>query len=821
VKHFIKSTFRRLTREKVYAFVNITGLTIGIASAMLIFLFIRFETTYDTYHTDHENIYRVGSELHILDQVEGYAVSSASIAPYLHREFEEIKSYLRIFYFPVFLGNLIFEYEGSTLTADGMFAADSTFFEFFTCKFITGTADGPLDEPFSLVVTRSMAEDVFGHADVAGKRLYIKDAGPVTITAVIEDPPLNSHFQYESLISLSTFEKMDNLFSNSFIPGTTWKTFESTFGSFIVWSYVKTDVNFNPDIFIEINLSRLEYISSSSQTGNFKVLPIFQKLSSIHLDSDLLYELSSEISTAKMMNREVSRAFIAIAFFLLIIAAINSTIISISHSNKRKKEMAMLKILGNGSRTLFLSFYAESLISSLSGLLLALLFLEIIIGPVNNLLNVSLSLRYIFDGFLPGIILLILLFTAFFSGIFPALYFSWMSPVRLLEGRFRHGKHSLLIQKLFMMVQFAIATFMIATALNIQRHYRSMQNVDWGFDSTSIAAIKLTDIENKKNYHKLDSILNTFTSVHSTAKTDYMVTTFPLKHSTIFENEEGEVFSSFYNIYTTRAYLDLIGIETSGNTRITDNFDIKSGVLVNNALVDSIYLNDPTGKKITTHFQFLEGKLRKERQVSGIVKDFHYILFNEPVQPLVILPMGNRYPEYLAVKFRDTSKGEQQKILEDAWNNFEQINPPDWFFISDNIEAYYAHQKNLASFFGYFAYMCIIIAFLGIFGITAYNISRRKAEISIRKALGAGEGHLFILVSKYYFWFFTIGIFVGIVFSRSLLEYWLSSLGHKVPLTFWHFMPAIFLVIFVVFLAVAIQIIRLRNLNPSIALRQE
>jgi putative ABC transport system permease protein len=209
------------------------------------------------------------------------------------------------------------------------------------------------------------------------------------------------------------------------------------------------------------------------------------------------------------------------------------------------------------------------------------------------------------------------------------------------------------------------------------------------------------------------------------------------------------------------------------------------------------------------------------RKVTGVTKDFHYILFNQPVQPLVILPMGNRYPDYLAVKFHDSTREQQQKILENAWENFEHINHPDFFLISDNIEAYYAHQRNLARFFSYFAYMCITIAFLGIFGITAYNISRRKAEISIRKALGAGESHLFILIFKYYFWFFIIGFLAGIVISRSVLEYWLSNLGHKVPLTFWHFLPAMFLVVFVVFLAVAIQIIRLRNLNPSIALRQE
>ncbi|MGF1587243.1 MAG: ABC transporter permease [Bacteroidales bacterium] len=821
MKHLIKSTLRRLSREKVYAFVNITGLTIGIASALLIFMFIRFETTYDTYHTDHENIYRVGSELSILDQIEGYAVSSAAAAPFLHREFEEIKSYLRIFYFPVFLGNLIFQYEGSTLTDDGMFAADSTFFDFFTCTFISGNAEGALDEPFSLVVTRSMAEEVFGHTDLAGKRLTIKDAGIITITAVIEDPPLNSHFQYKSLMSLSTIKKLDNFFSNAFIPGITWETFENTMGSFIVWSYIKTDINFSPDTFIEENLSKIEYISGSSQSVKFKVTPIFQPLSGIHLDSDLLYELTSEISTAKMMNREVTGAFIAIAFFLLIVAAINSTIISISHSNKRKKEMAMLKILGNGSRTLFLSFYAESFISSLTGLLLALLLLEIIIGPVNNLLNVSLGLHFLLDGFLPGIIFAILIFTAFFSGIFPALYFSFMSPARLLGGRFRYGKHSLFIQKIFMMVQFAIATFMIVTALNIQRHYRSMQSIDWGFDSTNIAAIKLTDSENKKNYHLLDSLLNTYPQVHSTAKTNYMITTFPLKHSTIFENEKGEAFSSFYNIYTTRAYLNLVGIKTTGNIDIPEDFDKQPGVLVNNALVDSIYLNDPTGKKITTHFQFLEGKLKQERQVSSVVENFHYILFNQPVQPIVILPMGNRDPGYLAIKFNESNKDQQHKILEDAWKNFEHINRPEYFFISDNIETYYAHQRNLARFFSYFAYMCIIIAFLGIFGITAYNISRRKAEISIRKALGAGESHLFVLVFKYYFWFFIIGYFIGIVISRSILEYWLSNLGHKVPLTVWHFLPAMLLVLFVVFIAVAIQIVRLRNLNPSLALRQE
>ena len=158
--------------------------------------------------------------------------------------------------------------------------------------------------------------------------------------------------------------------------------------------------------------------------------------------------------------------------------------------------------------------------------------------------------------------------------------------------------------------------------------------------------------------------------------------------------------------------------------------------------------------------------------------------------------MGKRDPDYLTVKFHDSKKEQQLKILGNAWKNFEQINQPEYFFISDNIETYYEHQRNLARSFSYFAYMCIIISFLGIFGITTYNISLQKAEINIRKALGAGESHLFIVVFKYYFWFFIIGFFTGIVISRSLLEYWLANLGHTVPLTFWHFLPAMFLVVF-------------------------
>ncbi len=821
MKHLLKITYRRLTREKLYTLINILGLSLGMASALLIFLFIRFETTYDTYHNEHERIYRIGSDFGIHGQQEGYAVSAAPMAPKLVEEFDEIESYLRIFYMRIFFQDLVFQHKGQKITEKSLYAVDSTFFDFFHHVFLEGKPETALSEPFSMVLTRSMAMKYFGTTALKGKKVELKNAGFFTITAVIEDPPLNTHFQFNALVSLSTVKQMPDFFAQNLIPGISWETFENTFGSFIVWSYIKTAEKFDPSEFLQNHWPAFDEKYQSGLIGNISVTPIFQPIAGIHLDSNLLYEIHSESTIIRLMNRQITMAFIVIALFLLIIAAINYTNIAIGHFNKRRKELAMLKVLGSSGKSLFAGFFAESFITALTALVLSLFMLEIFIPHANQLLTVSLSLNILQDFYVPLIILFVFLVTAFLSGAFPAFYFAWTPSIQLLERRSRPGKKSLVLKKILITLQFAIATLMIVGMFIINAQFSYMQNMDWGYNTHHIAAIELKDREIKSGYTLLDSLLKKNPLVKQTAKTNYVFSTFPIKNSTLFHTESGEVYRSYYTVNTSREYLDLMGVKTEGTNLSEELFDSGQGVFVNQMLSDSVGFTEPTGGRITTHFQFLDGKLRTNRQIAGVLNNFHYLLLNTPVDPLVVLPMRGSGADYLAVEFTPGDKSQQEEAILNAWSLFDPGTSPDFFFIEDNIEAFYAHQRNIASFFGYFAWVAVFIAFLGVYGVTAYNITQRKTEIGIRKVMGAGAGDIMFMLIKDYFALFILGFILGAGLSWLLLKNWLETYAYATPFYAWHFVGAFHFVALTVFAAIGLHIYKIQSFNPSVTLRQE
>ncbi len=821
MKHLLRITYRRLTREKLYTLINILGLSLGMASALLIFLFIRFETTYDTYHNEHERIYRVGSDFSIHDQREGYAVSSAPLGPMLVEEFDEIESYLRVFYMRIVFRDLVFQHQNRRITERGVYAADATFFDFFNHSFLEGNPETALSTPFSIVLTRSMAMKYFGTTALEGTKIELKNAGFFTITAVIEDPPLNTHLQFNALVSMSTIQQMPDFFAHSLVPGVSWETFENTLGSFIVWTYVKTAEGFNPSEFVQYQWPGFDEKYQSGLLGYIGVKPIFQPIAGIHLDSNLLYEAHSESTIIRLMNRQITLAFIVIALFLLLIAAINYTNIAIGQFNKRRKELAMLKVLGSSGISLFSGFFTESFVTALTGLILALLMLEFFIPHANQHLTVSLSLNVIQDYYVPLIVLFVFLVTAFLSGVFPAFYFAWTPAIQLLERRSRPGKKSLVLKKILITLQFAIATLMIVAMYIISAQFGYMQNMDWGYNTRHIAAIEIRDREMKSDYLLLDSLLKKDPLVKRTAKTNYVFSTFPIKNSTLFHTESGEVYRSYYTINTTREYLELMGVKTEGTPESKELFDSQQGVFVNQILADSVGFAEPLEIQITTHFQFLDGKLRTNRRIAGVLNNFHYLLLNTPVDPLVVLPMRGSGADYLVVELHPAPRSQQVKIIHDAWSLFDPGNPADFFFIEDNIEAFYAHQRNVASFFGYFAWVAVFIAFLGVYGITAYNITQRKTEIGIRKVMGAGSVDIMVMLIKDYFALFLLGFLLGSGLSWILLKSWLETYAYATPLDAWHFASAFLFVAFTVFAAIGLHIYKIRSLNPSVTLREE
>ncbi|MBW6478380.1 MAG: ABC transporter permease [Bacteroidales bacterium] len=824
MNYFARISLRRLAREKLYTVINITGLALGMASAVLILLFLRFETTYDNWHTHKNDIYRLGIEMQIFDQQQNFAVSSAGLAPLMVNEFSELQSYVRVFHVHYFLRDIVYRYNDRFFYDSDVFAVDSTFFDFFTYDFLEGNPRNVLAAPFSIVLTRSMANEIFGNSNAVGKKLWVKNTGFFTVTAVVEDSPLNTHFHFNALISVSTLYELDQMFEQAFGRGVHWSHFENTLGSLIVWSYIMTNEDFDPDDFLENHWPDFheKHITELIEKHQIDLKPVFQQLTSIHIDEDMLYDRSKEKAHIQTMNRQLVRVFFVIAIFLLLVAAINYTNILISHFNKRKKEMAIIKVLGSGSRQLFAGFFVESFVTALVSLFIALFMVELIIPFINDFLGLDLKLR-IADDYMIGVIIFSVFFlTSFLAGLFPAVYFAQISTINLLMQRMRAGRKSILLKKVLVTIQFTISAFMISASFVAYQQMNYMQRMDPGYEYQNIAVLEIHDNDIRSNLNLLDSLFLENPKIEKTASSNYIFSSLPIKHTALFEKDNQQTVRSFNTIQTTGKYLELMGVKIfAGDKKINPEIlDKTNGVFVNRAFVDSMGYDDPIGKIITTHFQFLEGRLRANRPIAGVMDDFHYAALHEPVEPLIVMGMRS-LPNYYIVRFYKSDRAEQLNIIHSVWDQFDPYYPAEFYFLEDIIEDFFIKQSNLSRFFGYFAWLCVLISFLGVFGITAYNMEQRTVEIGIRKVMGAGWLDIFSTFFNDYLILLIIACISGVAISYKLLGQWLAGFEYAVKISFLPFLIAIIMVTITVWLAIGIHALRTMYINPSKALKCE
>ncbi len=824
MKHFAKISLRRIFRDKVYTIVNITSLSLGMASAILILLFLRFETSYDNWHTNRSAIYRVGTDLQIFDQRQPYAVSSAAMAPALVKEYPQFTSYLRIFHIHYFLRNIVYQYDSQNVYEKDVYAVDSTFFDFFSCRFLEGEPNNALNKPYSIVLTESMAQNLIGRLPALGEKIWVKDAGFFTVTGVIEDPPLNTHFRYKALISIATLYELDNHFAHAFGPNIDWETFENTFGSTVVWSYVMATPDFQPESFIADHWQDFhsKYLSGFKSQHHMDMDPIFQSMHSIYLDKDLLYDRSKEEIHLQAMTNQMIWVFLVIALFLILTAAINYTNIAISNFNKKRKEMAMVKVLGSGSKQLFMPFFAEAFISVFIGLLIALFMVELILPEMNNYLGVALSLNFLENYIVAIIVVAVFIFTVLLAGLFPAVYFARKPVIKLLVNRLRGGKKSVWLKKVLITFQISIAAFMISTSFLAFKQMQYMEEIHPGYNFENIAVIELHDRDAKKNIHVLDSLLCNNSQVIHSAASNYIYSHIPIKHTTLMEQGPSLTVRSFYTIQTTGDYLNLMGTQIRAGEQIINpkKLDKGHGVFINQAMVDSMGFENPIGKTITTHFQFLDGRFRMDREIIGVMEDIHYAMLHQPVEPLIVLPMQSA-PNYLSVSFGNIDREQQEEIIKSAWQQFDSFNPLQLVFQEDVIENFYARHKKLSQLFKYFAYLCVLMSFLGIYGITAYNMEQRNTEISIRKVLGASWTDIFQIFFTDYIFSLILACLAGILLSYFVLKQWLQNFFYAMDISLTPFLLAALLISSTILSAIAIHAIRSLFMNPSSALKYE
>lgn len=824
-KNEISISLRRLLKERLYSLINVGGLALGMAAALLIFLFLFFETGYDRHNIDHERIYRVGTDLTIEGEHMQLALNSVPLGPLMKSQLPEFTGFLRIFPAGYFFRNIIYRYEDKHFFEDGVFAVDSTMFEFFTYRFLEGQPGQALNEPFSLVLTESMAQRYFGDEPALGKMVQLEGAGSFRVTAVIEDSPINTHFQFDGLISMASMPHLNNLIEGGFMRGATWQGLERAHGARIVWTYLKTAEGFDPESFMENTWPGFyqDHIGSQPGYGGIdKSLLIFQPMADIHLKSKLPYEMTSATGAVTMMSPELIRIFILIALFLLVLAAINYTNIAISRFSRRSKEVGVKKVMGASQGTLVRQFFVESLITTIVALLVAMLLVEFMLPYVNNLLQVSLSANVFSNPHLLLLLLGVAVLVGLIAGGYPAVYLSSFSPLQALALRAQPGRKSLTLKKGLIILQFAISVFMIAATLVVNSQLRYINSKDLGFDREHIVVVELQDNASRQGAETLKNTLSQSPMIERAAVSNYYPSILTMFNGLYVESETGHTSYSANVVQVTPDFMGFMEMEMLEGRFFDRDYqtDQPEAVVVNEAAVRYFGWEDALGKEITSGFVWPDGTSSENRKVIGVVRDFHYASLVRPIEPMVLYPMGNA-GNYLLAKVRGDNFSGGIQALEASWAAYAPNQPLEYHVLDQVIAGMYDSQKVLGIFFAAFAWLCIVIAFLGLYGLSAFSAEQRTREIGIRKVLGARFADVLAILGREFMWLILIAMVIAASLAWFLMNRWLAGFAYHIDLRIWPLLVAGLTATTIALLAVGIHAWKAIQMNATESLKYE
>ena len=815
-------TFRRLFREGKYTFINIFSLSLSLAAALLIFIYLAYETSYDRHHKNHENIYRIGTDISLAGERHLIAMNSIPIGPLLVEHVAGFNSYARIFPVQFFFRNLVYRYADKSFQENGVLATDPAFFRMFTFDFLEGNAETALSKPFSLVLTQRMKERYFGKESAYGRAIEIEGAGHFTVTAVVSDPKPNSHLQFDGLFPISTFYQLDHLFHEGFQHGDTWEYLKHNPAYRIVWVYVKTDPDFDPMEFAGEKWTAFYREYSGDQSVYDDLQPVFQPLADIHLTSKLGYEMTTQTNTVTIMSPLLVRIFTLIGVFLLVLASINYTNMSLSQANSRGKETSMKKVLGAGRTNLMLQFFAESVLTTLFALLLALFLLEVSLPSVNQLLGTPLNINILENRMLISLFLGIAIFTGIIAGAYPALYYSGISPLKILTIRYKSSKETLGLKKILIVIQFVISVFMIIATIVVTLQLHFIHNKNLGFDRDHMVIIELKDSLSRQGAHTLKEKLLQHPDIHSAALSNYFPSRIAYTNAAEVNTAAGPLAISTHIIQIGDNYLDFMNIELlEGRTFSYDTpWDYHHSVIINQTAQRLFGWKEPLGKKVNMTLVWPDGTNTGEREVVGVVRDFHISSLKRTIPPLIIYPMASQ-AVYLNVKINPDNHKAAMQTIEQVWEQERPGYPLVYYFLDQLIANMYHSQRVTSIFFGIFALLCIFIAFLGLYGLSAYSVEQRTREIGIRKVLGADISAIIYTLSREFLGLVIIAALVASLAAWYFLDYWLAGFAYHVKLTAVPFLLAIALSCLVAFLAMITHVYKASRLNPADAIKYE
>ena len=753
LKSYLKSLYRNFFRNKFFSVLNIIGLSIGLTTSIFILLYVNDELGYDKHHTKAGRIYRLESEFNMNNSISRYAIAPIPLGPALKNEIPEIEHVVRLDKF----GEHLIRIGEREYFESNFYLADSTMFEIFSHEFLYGNPEHALKQPFSIVLTESVSEKYFGEEHPIDQILETESGEKFKVTGVVEDQAGNSHLKFDALISMSTFSEDYSITK----PSRFWRVGVFTF----ILLHENASIETVHEKFLDFYHSNMEELGNRF---NVSFLLTMTKLTDTHFREGLMGELPSG-------KRIYMLIFSAIALFILLLAAINYMNMATARSANRAKEVGLRKVVGADKGQLISQFLGESLILTFIALLISIFFAYLFMDNFNLLAGKEISLNFFSNIHVYVQLLIVAILIGIIAGSYPAFYLSSFQPVYVLKGGSgKSGQGSLLFRRVLVTFQFFIALSMIMATVVISSQIRFLHQKELGFEKENIIVLNLADIS-QNNLDAFKDELNSHVNILGVSNSSGIPGNIGWTNNVRVEQPEGMENMSILICQTDFDFMNLYDLKlTSGR-----NFDRSMGtdnmeaVILNEAAVYKFgWIESPLDKKI--HFGYgQDGSGGRMMKVVGVASDFHFSSLHNSIEPLLIF-ITEGPQQKLSIKMGADNHEQTITYIEETWKSFGFNYPVKYEYLTEKLDNMYQAEEKIGQIFGFTTIITILIALLGLLGLSSYMAEKRLKEIGIRKIHGAGIKSILSLLYKDYVIMFIVAYIIAVPIAWWQLNDWLQ-----------------------------------------------
>ena len=788
IKNLLKTAVRHILKHFGYSILNILGLTLGIASALFLIIYVADEVSYDRYHEKAGRIYRVSSKITEPDDQFTWNVAQIPFGPQVVQDYPEVESFVRFINMP----RALYKYEDREFNEENFYFVDSTLFDIFTYEIIKGDAASALREPNKIVLTEKIAARYFGDEDPIGKTLTT-GTSTYEVTGVIKDLPSNSHFRFDAVAARNNLPKQIG-----------------NWGNFGVFTYLLFPEGLDVDAFETKMQGMYEaYMKPIFGPINITIEYILEPVTSIHLYSTNPNEPEPTGSITYVY------IFGIVALFLVLIAAMNYMNLATARSTKRAREVGLRKVVGSRREPLILQFLSESVVFTLISLILSLILLVILLPRFNELAGKSFNLQVIYSPVVLVTLVGVILAVGIIGGSYPAFFLSRFSPVTVLKGEITQGSAGSLFRKVLVVIQFTVSVIMIICTLIVFRQLNYLKNMDKGFNQENVISLQLNQSMVQK-YPVLKQVLLDNPDIKYVTSTNTQVGEGSGKIVFNVETDQGMSQRGINFAVVDHDFIDALGIEMVNGRDFQEDMpsDTLFGVVVNETFVKRMGWTDPIGKKIEA------GDANTLRaRVVGVMKDYHQTGMYNEIESLLLAYRERNNVIY--IKIADQNTENTLGFIESKWKEVFPGQPYTYTFLSERFNRQFEADEKRGFIFTLFTILAILIACLGLFGLASYMVEQRTKEIGIRKVFGANENNILRLVSKDFLVLVAIAIVIAFPVAYYFMSNWLQDYVYRTKPGPALFILAALLTIVITFATISFKAYQAARMNPANSLKTE